>query len=523
MISAVNSLGIFGCNAYLVRIEVDVSGGLPGISIVGLPDQAIRESRDRIKPAIKNSGLPFPYRRITVNLAPAEIRKEGPSFDLAVAVALVATSGIPSLTAETLAGCYILGELSLQGEVRRVRGVLPMAVFARENRIKKIILPRENAPEAAIIEGLEVYPVSTLSEAVSFLQGELEIAPFRLKPGALFEARAEYPSDFSEVRGQEFAKRALEVAVAGGHNIVFVGPPGAGKTMLAKRVPSILPFLTLDEMIETSKVYSLAGLLPEEGLIRNRPFRSPHHTVSDIALIGGGSIPKPGEVSLAHNGVLFLDELPEFDRSVLEVLRQPLEEGLVHISRAKGSVSFPASFILIAAMNPCPCGNLGNPRKSCRCPASQIAKYRSKLSGPLLDRIDLHVEVPPVPFSDLSDNRPAGESSQIIRNRIQSVRQVQAERYCDSTSPLAGEARWGGGRTNASLTGRQIKEHCLLTPEADNLLKAAMERFSLSARSYDKLKKVGRTIADLDKSEKIEVEHISEAIQYRALDRKVWV
>ena len=511
MLASVSSLAIFGCSAYPVRIEVDVSGGIPGISIVGLPDQAVKESRDRIKPAIRNSGLPFPYRKVTVNLAPAEIKKEGPAFDLAIAVGLIAAAGL-QFPEGALSGHYLLGELSLRGEVRRVRGILPMAIFAREAGIRKLILPKENALEASIVDGLEIYPVSSLAEAVSFLKKESEITPFGLEKEKFLKSRDDYPFDFAEVRGQEFAKRALEVAIAGGHNIIFVGPPGSGKTMLAKRVPTILPGLTLQEIIETSKVYSLAGMLPEDGLVCTRPFRNPHHTISDVALIGGGSIPRPGEVSFAHNGVLFLDELPEFDRNVLEVLRQPLEDGVVHISRAKNTASFPASFVLIASMNPCPCGNLGHPRKPCRCPAGQIQKYRSKLSGPLLDRIDLHVEVPPVPFVEFNDRRPPGENSADIRKRVEKVRKVQAERY--------GKEKV---LTNACLSSRQVREYCILSREAEDLLKAAIERFGLSARSYDKLRKVGRTIADLEGSDTIESHHISEAIQYRSLDRKVWV
>ncbi|HNQ35872.1 MAG TPA: YifB family Mg chelatase-like AAA ATPase [bacterium] len=511
MISKVNSLGVFGCQAYAVEIEVDLSSGLPGISIVGLPDQAVKESRDRIKPAIKNSGLPFPNRRITVNLAPAEIKKEGPSFDLPIALGLLAAANV-GIAPEALKDYAILGELSLEGEVRRVRGVLPMAIFARDGAVRRLIVPAENAAEAAVIETLEVYPVRSLAEAVGFLKGELRIERFRVSPERIFERSARPEPDFSEVRGQELAKRALEVAVAGGHNVLFIGPPGTGKTMLARRVVSILPPFTLDEAVETSQVYSLVGLLPESGLLAERPFRAPHHTVSDVALIGGGQIPRPGEVSLAHNGVLFLDELPEFDRNTLEVLRQPLEEGVVHISRARSAVSFPASFMFIAAMNPCPCGNLGHPRKACRCAPAQIQKYRSRLSGPLLDRIDLQIEVPPVTVAELSDDRRIGESSRAVRERVASARRLQRERY-----------RSAGILNNSQLAGRRLKEFGRLEPEAESLLNAAVDKFELSARVYDRLRKVARTIADLEASGPIQSHHISEALQYRTLDRKVWI
>lgn len=505
MLAKVRSAALVGLDAHLVDVEVDISGGLPQFSVVGLPDATVKESRDRVRSALKNTGFHFPAKRITVNLAPAGVKKEGSGLDLAIAIGiLVAEEVIPQANLEK---CVLVGELSLDGRVKPITGALSFALACRTGH--DLLLPTDNGVEAALVQGVNVYPLHTLPEAVEFLRGTQVIVSTRTNPDLLESTRAANDEDYSDVRGQDHAKRALEVAASGGHNVLMVGPPGSGKTMLARRFPSILPLLDLEEAIETTRVHSVAGqLAPERPLLRVRPFRAPHHSISDAGLVGGGTVPKPGEVSLAHNGVLFLDESPEFKRGVLEGLRQPLEDGHVVLTRASGTLKYPARFMLIAAMNPCPCGYYGDRTRPCICTGTQIRRYRAKLSGPLLDRLDIHLDVPPVPVRELRSELPASEGSAAIRARVIAARERQRRRY-----------REEGIYANAQLKPRMIKRYCGLDQAAQELLEQAMVRLRLSARAHGRILRVARTIADLADSERIETMHVAEAIQYRSFDR----
>ena len=507
MLAIVYSSSVIGIDAYIVEVEVDISRGLPSFSTVGLPEGAVRESKDRVKAALKNSGYHFPADRITVNLAPADVKKEGSGFDLPIAIAILTATGLISRPA--LTDHIIIGELSLDGGIRSIKGALSMAIMAKELGLKGIYLPSENATEAGVVGEIDVYPSNTLSELVQSLNGMECISPIEVDRDQIVN-KADYDIDFNDVSGQENVKRALEIAASGGHNLLMIGPPGAGKTMLAQRLSTIIPNLTFEESLETSKVYSVMGLTPkDEGLIMTRPFRAPHHTISDAGLIGGGQTPKPGEVSLAHNGVLFLDEMPEFKKNVLEVLRQPMESGMVTISRANSTVTYPANFILVGAMNPCPCGFFSDPKRECTCSYREIRRYRARISGPLMDRIDIHVDVPSVPFKDLT-GVSQGQSSSDIRQMVIAARKIQEKRLHKTKI-----------HTNAMMNSRQIKRFCQIDTKSDSLLEMAMDKFGLSARALSRILKISRTIADLAGSQEIDQAHIAEAIQYRSLDRKL--
>lgn len=511
MLAHVFSAATHGVDAYIVDVETNLDSQVPYFGIVGLPDGAVKESKDRVAAAIKNSGLYFPIKRIVVNLAPADIKKEGSAFDLPIAIGILAASD--QVVTEHLPDTVIVGELSLDGSLRPVPGVLSMAVEAKRSGRQNVIVPLDNAKEAALVEGLHVHPAKDLDDALQILATPDARQPFTVDIHEVFSRHIDTTVDIHDVKGQQHVKRALEVAAAGGHNVIMIGPPGSGKTMLARRLPTILPDMALDEALEVTKIHSVAGVLePGQAIVANRPFRSPHHTISDAGLIGGGTYPRPGEVSLAHHGVLFLDELPEFKRTVLEVLRQPLEDGRVTISRAAISLDYPAAFLMVASCNPCPCGYFGDPSNRCKCTPPVIEKYMSRLSGPLLDRIDLHINVPSVPYKELASD-PKGETSTVVRARVNRARAYQEKRFRERPGVFC----------NARMTSRDLRAHCRIDDKGHELLRIAIQKMGLSARAYDRILKVARTIADLDDSERVTARHVAESVQYRSLDRQLWL